>query len=73
MELCDPFTFFDFYERQLWLNLILVLAIDGIVLFAGYFLFVRKYRERRAKMVYNKDIVEEHARINKDPLKMKKK
>lgn len=66
-------SFFDFYENKVWVNFLATIGVNCLFLFVSYGVFMRKYREKDAIMEYDPKMIEEYAKINKNPLKQKVK
>jgi len=51
--LCDPMSFFDFYEKERPTNLFIVIGTSVGFLILGYIVFMIKNREKSSVMVYD--------------------
>ena len=67
---CDPFSFYDFYENERWLNLIVCVSLCVGFLILSYIVFVFKYAEKKTRYGYDKEIIEKYAKINPNPRKI---
>ncbi len=69
-SLCDPFSFFDFYEKEIWLNAVLIAVMVVGFFSLSFFLFVFKFTDKKVIHRYDKEVIDKYAIINPHPRKV---
>ena len=60
--ICNPFGYYNFYEKEIWLNFILVIILGLVFLGIGFVVFLIKFRDIRARVGSDKEIIERYIR-----------
>lgn len=66
---CNPFSFYDFYEKERWVNLVICAGLCFFIFVLSYVVFVFKFGEKKTRYGFDKEIVEKYAKINPHPRK----
>lgn len=63
-NLCDPFSYHNFYEKSLWENWLLgTVGTFWVYYVVGYLFFLYSYREKEAIHGYDADLVGKYASV----------
>ncbi len=63
-NLCDPFQFHDFYEKEKYINVIIsLITIIWVLYMVGFLTFMMKYRDKNTVYGYNTKIINKHKTI----------
>jgi ABC-type multidrug transport system ATPase subunit/ABC-type multidrug transport system permease subunit len=66
---CNPFSFYDFYEKERWLNILILLCLIAFFLLLSYIVFIIKFGEKKTQYGFEKSIIDKYAKINPSPRK----